>query len=1307
MPLHIFKGAVVLSLLAVLTLPAFATQTDNHGIHAVPAPGKVAVDGKLDDWDLSGQVLMSYDIETLRDVYSAQVAMMHDAENFYVSLHWKDPIPMGNNHHPRHQANKGWAGDSVQLRFKTDRISHVTAWYYAPTDEPALQISYGKSLNEPFDGGEAQVFRTQGWKLEQGAEMAFVKDADGRGYVQEIKLPWKLITLAKPPQVGEQMSCGVELLWGEADWPVHRYADNLTPGTTSREFFWTAKDAWGPVFLEAKGKLNLPEPAFMKAARAGDEPLQGPIEIRYKLPKDARVTLAIDDSKGTRIRNLVAALPRKKGANIEKWDGLDDNGKLAAPGNYKFTALYHDGVHVNYVMSFANPGNPSWDTANNRGAFYGDHTAPQAVAAAGDYVALATPMGEAGKHLIGCDLNGRRLWGLHNRVAFDGGQISLATDGKTLWVATEGKKSIIYRVNVANGQYAPWTQKAKDEQGKEFDLLELQVSDAPGVGADTKLGANMSAIAVQGDTLAVCLTRENKIKLFHAQTGALLEEIAVPQPRGVAFDPRFKNLGRSLLVISGDQLVNLWRRASFPFQRKPIPLPTEAYSVTAADNQIYVSVRGAEQNVKVFSPDGIKLIREIGKRGGRPANGAFDENAMRNPAQIAIDSKGRLWVTEEATNPKRTSVWSADGKLLKDFNGTTGYAAAGAINPFDTTMAFAENTVWKIDLQSGAWRPVYSLSRRDDANDLFPPVADSRSRVIVRQGRTYLFTTDSARGSNEVHVTMFDGQNWRSAGHFGTVMQREKVDQWAKYGHPIFAGHDGLMYSWADANGDGLVQPEEMRFSALSIANGPARLRSFYWGQLPDEDGTIAYMDEKGRALVKFPISNVTASGAPIYDVANPKIVMTDKPIGGGNGEGMIVGGSDGRVYINQDPLISVDKNGRVWGGYPNRNTSVHGSHNATSARPGYVIGPSSILGTAKFGNDEIWYLNGNLGENYLFTHDGLFVQSLFKDVRGGFETPEQSVRGMSMDATTAGGESFGGYFTRAANGRTYLTLGATDARVLEVTGLDTIKRLNGALQFTPAQFEQAQRMAQDKAAQKNEARTYSIAKAAAPATIDGKPLEWPELLDDKARILEVQESPRKRFARVQARYDANNLYVAWRVFGPGKWRNVGQDSRLLFKSGDAVDLMIGLPKSSDAATVLQGARDGLRLLLTQTAAGPQVVLYEKAVPGTNANARVPFSSPWRTINFDRVSQPADVTFASAPINGGYFVEAQIPWTRLGIAPQSGLKLRGDVGVLFADSGGTQTVSRQYWSNKATGLVNDVPGEADLSPNLWGEFVLE
>jgi hypothetical protein len=39
--------------------------------------------------------------------------------------------------------------------------------------------------------------------------------------------------------------------------------------------------------------------------------------------------------------------------------------------------------------------------------------------------------------------------------------------------------------------------------------------------------------------------------------------------------------------------------------------------------------------------------------------------------------------------------------------------------------------------------------------------------------------------------------------------------------------------------------------------------------------------------------------------------------------------------------------------------------------------------------------------------------------------------------------------------------------------------------------------------------------------------------------------------------------------------------------------------------------------------------------------------------------------------------------------------LRGD---------GQKTVQRVYWSNKATGLVSDIPSEAELTPQLWGTF---
>ena len=1317
---NLYKLGICSAVMLSTAAASQAVQTDNRGLHAVPATKPVVIDGKLDEWDLSGQSLITYDVETLRDVYSAQVATAYDADNLYLSLHWKDPIPMGNSHDPRYQAGKGWAGDAVQLRIKTDKISHVTAWYYAAGGEPTIQLAYGKSLTEAFGGGEIQLFRTAGWKLQQGAEMAFLKDADGKGYVQEMKLPWKLIA-TKAPKAGEQFSMGFELLWGEADWPVHRYADNLQPGTGSREFFWDAHRDWGSIFLEPQGNLKLPAPSWMAAA-AGETP-QGPVDIKYSIPQAARVTLAIDDAKtGRRVRNLLAAASREKGAHSEKWDGLDDDGKPVPPGEYSYKAIYHDGIRANWIMSFASPGNPTWNTSDGRGAFYGDHTAPQAAASAGNYAALATPMGEAGAHLIGTDLNGQRLWGLANRVAFDGGRISLATDGKILWVGSEGKESIIYRVDITNGKYAPWDITATDASGDKYRVLDLKVSDLPGLGklfeevaanptsaSLTPAQANMSSIAYRGGVLAVALSRDNKVKLLDGETGKTLKELAIAEPRAVVLDAN-----KNPIVLSKGRLLRLTAKGSTPFSASSFP-DGYALAIDAAGN-VYLSVRGQDQNVKVLSPKGV-LLREIGKRGGRPLNGNYIAAAMRNPAGIAVDTKNNLWVTEETTNPKRTSVWDIKtGKLIKDLEGTTGYAGAGSINSFDPTMAFAENTVYRIDLKTGASRPVYSLNMKSGLpNDIFPPATNDITSKVVKKGNlTYIYTPGNARSSNEFHVTLWDGKTFRSVAHVGFFPNtKDLVDQWAKYKHPFFAGQEGRAYAWTDANGDGLVQRPEMTFAALQVEGKTVTLGASYWGALPDAEGSVTYMvggDDalNKNTLLQYSIKSVNKVGAPVFDVARPRVIKVEEPVVR-PGEGAISGGKDGQIYLNQDPLIALDRNGKILGKYPNRLVSVHGSHSARASRPGYLIGPSAILGTADMGKEigDVFYLNGNLGENYLFTQDGLYIQTLFKDTRGYFDIPAQAVRGMSFDATTAGGESFGGNFIKTPDGKTYVTLGGTDARVIEVSGLTTIKRLSGKFNYTPVQYAAAQTLMQERVAQASAPREYSVARADAPATIDGKADEWPELLDDdvknSGKILEIQDSPQQRFGRVAMRYDANNLYLGYRVFSPeGRIRNAGQNEKLLFKTGDAVDLMIG----QNRAAAGEAVAGDTRILLSTLANEPIAILNQKVAPNAAPNEQFDFSSPWRTIPFARVAKAGNVKMATGGINNGYFVEAAIPWSTLGIAPRAGLRLKGDVGVLFADAGGTQTISRQYWSNKATGLVNDVPGEADLTPNLWGTFTL-
>lgn len=1228
-------------LLAALAAPAL--QTDNHGIHAVPAPGKVAVDGKLGDWDLSGKVMMCYDVLSLKDVYSGTVAMMYDAEALYVAIHWKDPIPLGNSHAPQFQADKGWAGDSVQLRFKTDRITHLTAWCYAPKSEPFINLDYGKSLSEPFGGGSRNLFRKDGWTLDGGAEMAFLKDSDGKGYVQEMKLPWTLITNdGKRP--ADSFRCGVELLWGEADWPVHRYADNLADGTTSREFFWTAHNSWGQVVLEPKGNLSLPSQPWDNPP--GAEKAEGPVALAYTLPKDSRVTLAIDDANGKRVRNLLPAAERKQGENTDFWDCLDDDGNIVPPGTFTVKGLSQDGLHMNYVGSFASPGNPGWGTADGKGAFYGDHTAPQAVAAGADMLALACPMGEAGNHLIGVDLSGRRQWGLANRAAFGGGRIALATDGKTLWIANgDGRdgKFTVWRCELATGKYSPWNRK--DSDGKE--VLDLEITPKDGL-------KNCRAIALRDGKLAVVVAGERRLLVLDAETGDTLKDFKdMPADMAAcAFAP-----DGPLYLAAGKTLYHVDLATGKPSALSE-GLDAPQGLAVGKDGKLYVSQRGAKMDVEIFDAQGTRL-GAIGKPGGRPATGLFDAAGMLNPAQLALDAKDRLWVAEENLQPKRTSVWNLDGSLAFDLVGSTAYCAGGSVNPFDHTRGFCEKVEYKLDFAKGKFRPLSTL----------PDALGTGSEYIAKYcrvgGREYVQFRGTARnaGMVKIYLRLPDG-SWRHVAEWGNVGDsRAPEDYNQKFKSPLWDGLFGKAFLWVDLNDDGEAQRDE-------IQTKDVRLGRYYWGQTMGDDLTVVVPTADECLL--FKPQGFTAGGAPKYSFAATSSV---KPRGGMNGEGMLAMG-DGRLFLNQTPLQAVGPDGKILWTYPSKYVSVHGSHNAPAAMPGLLIGPSSFYGTAPTPAGEVFYLNGNLGQNFIFTADGLWVQSLFNDCRGWYDVPAKAVPGMPCDAMTAGGESFGGFFCKSDDGKFYTVGGATAAIVMEVSGLESLKRFGLTATVTPADLAAAQALKVKRAAKTATKKSY---------TVNGQDLEI------------------QGVAKVKASYDDKNLYLSYQVKDGSPLKNAGQDERLMFIAGDCVDLMLRSDPTAKGAACVKG---DLRLLMTVKGGKPLAVLYEPAAPGAAKGEGAVFSSPWRDIPMDRV-RVVEFPLEFKAVPGGYTVDASVPLALLGLDSPKGKTFRGDFGVLGSDSAGQECSSRNYWSNKSANNTNDVPDEAILTPSLWGELRFE
>ena len=187
--------------------------------------------------------------------------------------------------------------------------------------------------------------------------------------------------------------------------------------------------------------------------------------------------------------------------------------------------------------------------------------------------------------------------------------------------------------------------------------------------------------------------------------------------------------------------------------------------------------------------------------------------------------------------------------------------------------------------------------------------------------------------------------------------------------------------------------------------------------------------------------------------------------------------------------------------------------------------------------------------------------------------------------------------------------------------------------------------------------------------------------------------------ATAAVRIEDNKLVAAWRTTEKDLLKNSGESHESLFKTGGCLDIMLGTDASASTDR-RQPAQGDIRLLVTTVEGKPRAILYRANVPGTAE--RVKFSSPWRTITIDRVEDVSDRIELATDGTGNF--EFSIPLETIRWKPIPGRSYRADIGLLRGN--GFQTLQRVYWSNKATAITSDVPSEAELTPNLWGTWIV-
>lgn len=1080
-----------------------------------------------------------------------------------------------------------------------------------------------------------------------------------------------------------------------------------------------------------------------------------PIAVRFHLAQAGRVTLVIEDSTGKRVRNLVSDTPFDAGDNVAWWDGLDDLGRdveqarhgiyatpgqFVTPGNYTVRGLVHQPIDLRYEFAVYSAGNPPWETADTSGGWLTNHTPPMAalfvpaarlpnektMADSGKgLIFIGSYVSEGGAGLAWVDQAGRKRGGR----GWVGGNWTAAP-----YLARDEGDGAIGEdyAYVASAWELDSAQKKKGPRPGEIRVTALTLKgDRPvikyrfdpaldGEKGDTRWERQISGLAVHGRRVVVAMAARQELLIADAQSGAVIGVMPVEHPRGVAFDHEGK-----LLVLQGRQLV----RATLDIRPPDASLSAKSIVIDGGlddpqqvivdpSGRLLISDRGNSQQVKIFSPDG-KFLSAIGRPGPlRP--GPYDPLHLQNPAGMTLDGDGHLWVTEADFFPKRVSLWTLDGQLLKAMYGPAEYGGGGTLDPLDKTRFYLHGMEFKLDWEKGTDQLTRVFYRPDVSGGVLPDghaVNGLPETPLYLNGRRYFTNCYNCNPTGGSAIAML----WIDRDGLATpVAAMGRANDWSLFQSDAFkdrwpaginlagdAGSNACLFAWSDRNGNGKVDPDEV--SLLKAIGGGVTV-------LPDLSFVFSRIDQQA---VRFIPQSFTAAGTPLYPPLDQGQILThaaQRPTSSGGDQALVAPDGSAILTVAPGPFapqsVGGVANGQSRWSYPDVWPGLHASHeSAVPTFPGELVGTTRLLGSfvTPMHSDAgpMWAINGNQGNIYLFTADGLFVSQLFQDVRQGVPWSMPSAqRGMLLNDVSLHDENFWPSIAQTSDGKIYVVDGGRVCLV-RVDGLETTRRLppqtlqvgQESLLAARDYFRQSELARQ----QQSLSRTLRIAIRNEPPKVDGALDEWASadwaIIDRRGTAAYFNSNSKPYDVSAAVCVSRGRLYAAFRTGDPKLLVNSGQTPNALFKTGGALDLMIGCNPAApmDRSKPVEG---DIRLLVTMVNGKPRAMLYRPVVAGTKDP--IPFAAPWHSISIDRVDDvSSEIELAGA--DGNYVL--CIPLDALNLHPIDGQTLRADVGILRGD--GAQTLQRVYWNNKATAIVSDVPSEAELTPGLWGKWRFE
>ena len=337
--------ALALAFLVCSVRPAAAGGVRYVTLTSVAAAERpIAVDGNLDDWPAGASaefIPLSLGLDAgnsaatrnLRDRHrSVLLRFAYDAQYLYAGLEWTGRPP----------GTPGAGTDGVTLHILTDRMANVRISPLTLGRQAAILVSHGDS-GDAVNGGSVNAAAL-------GAQCAVAATPGKTGFVQEIRLPWKMLTLSGAAPVSGKISFLADFQWGDVSSAM---LAQLPPNVLLPNTFVPLN------FLTSPARL------FVRSGYLGNPADWG--DLVFAAAASKNVTLSSPDGAGaTTTFAAPAAAPPVIDGNLNDWSdasfqtGAYFPGYLGGRYSAKFAVKYdannlYIATHVNSAQPLHNP----------------------------------------------------------------------------------------------------------------------------------------------------------------------------------------------------------------------------------------------------------------------------------------------------------------------------------------------------------------------------------------------------------------------------------------------------------------------------------------------------------------------------------------------------------------------------------------------------------------------------------------------------------------------------------------------------------------------------------------------------------------------------------------------------------------------------------------------------------------------------------------------------------------------------------------------------------------------------------------